>query len=112
MFAKLGYSPVFYPPAATAATNRPVVIVSDAAKSGKPERAVYTSFLQALKQATGQEDAEDAAVAASCVFVDNKQKNVDAAKAAGFHGVLYGTFRLNFHRFDHFELDLRGHTQP
>ena len=24
----------------------------------------------------------------------------------------YGTFRLNFHRFDHFELDLRGHTQP
>ena len=23
----------------------------------------------------------------------------------------YGTFRLNFHRFDHFELDLRGHTQ-
>ena len=25
---------------------------------------------------------------------------------------LYGTFRLNFHRFDRFELDLRGHTQP
>ena len=24
----------------------------------------------------------------------------------------YGTFRLNFHRFDWFELDLRGHTQP
>ena len=24
----------------------------------------------------------------------------------------YGTFRLNFHRFDHFELDLRGHAQP
>ena len=24
----------------------------------------------------------------------------------------YGTFRLNFHRFDCFELDLRGHTQP
>ena len=24
----------------------------------------------------------------------------------------YGTFRLNFHRFDRFELDLRGHTQP
>ena len=22
------------------------------------------------------------------------------------------TFRLNFHRFDRFELDLRGHTQP
>ena len=22
----------------------------------------------------------------------------------------YGTFRLNFHRFDRFELDLRGHT--
>ena len=26
--------------------------------------------------------------------------------------VRYGTFRLNFHRFDRFELDLRGHTQP
>lgn len=92
MFAKLGYSPIFYPPAATAATaatTPPVVIVSDAAKSGKPERAVFTSFLQALKQATGQEDAEDAAVAASCVFVDNKQKNIEAAEAAGFHGVLY-----------------------
>ena len=24
----------------------------------------------------------------------------------------YGTFRPNFHRFDRFELDLRGHTQP
>ena len=24
----------------------------------------------------------------------------------------YGTFRLNFHRFDRFELDLRWHTQP
>ena len=23
----------------------------------------------------------------------------------------YGTFRLNFHHFDRFELDLRGHTQ-
>ena len=27
-------------------------------------------------------------------------------------GSRYGTFRLNFHRFDRFELDLRGHTQP
>ena len=25
---------------------------------------------------------------------------------------VYGTFRLNFDRFDRFELDLRGHTQP
>ena len=25
---------------------------------------------------------------------------------------VYGTFRLNFHRFDQFELDLLGHTQP
>ena len=25
---------------------------------------------------------------------------------------MYGTFRLNSHRFDRFELDLRGHTQP
>ena len=24
----------------------------------------------------------------------------------------YGTFRLNFHRFDRFELDLRGRAQP
>ena len=24
----------------------------------------------------------------------------------------YDTFRPNFHRFDRFELDLRGHTQP
>ena len=24
----------------------------------------------------------------------------------------YGTFRLNFHHFDRFELDPRGHTQP
>ena len=27
-------------------------------------------------------------------------------------GNMYGTFRLNFHRFDRFELDLRVHTQP
>ena len=26
--------------------------------------------------------------------------------------ISYGTFRLNFHRFDRFELDLLGHTQP
>ena len=25
---------------------------------------------------------------------------------------VYGTFRLNFHRFDRFELGVRGHTQP
>ena len=25
---------------------------------------------------------------------------------------VYGTFRLNFHRFDRLELDLPGHTQP
>ena len=30
-------------------------------------------------------------------------------EAASWKG--YGTFRLNFHRFDRFELDLRGHTQ-
>ena len=28
------------------------------------------------------------------------------------YGVGYGTFRLNFHRFDRLGLDLRGHTQP
>ena len=28
------------------------------------------------------------------------------------HVFVYGTFRLNFHRFDRFELDLRGHAQP
>ena len=28
------------------------------------------------------------------------------------NGFAYGTFRLNFQRFDRFELDLRGHTQP
>ena len=26
--------------------------------------------------------------------------------------IVYGTFQLNFHRFDRFELDLRGRTQP
>ena len=36
---------------------------------------------------------------------------------AGQHGYIavgagYGTFRLNFHRFDRFELDLRGYTKP
>ena len=33
-------------------------------------------------------------------------------KAAEAAGDAYGTFRLNFHRFDRFELDLRGYTQP
>ena len=34
-------------------------------------------------------------------------------KRLGFRSVgLYGTFRLTFHRFDRFELDLRGHTPP
>ena len=32
--------------------------------------------------------------------------------ACGGDDARYGTFRLNFHRFDRFELDLRGHTQP
>ena len=37
---------------------------------------------------------------------------VDEVLAGGTCTVLYGTFWLNFHRFDRFELDLRGHTQP
>ena len=51
-----------------------------------------------------------------------KQNDVMAKGANGFDDpqdptlfwdrVAYGTFRLNFHRFDRFELDLRGHTQP
>ena len=33
-------------------------------------------------------------------------------QAAAIKAAKYGTFRLNFHRFDRFELDFRGHTQP
>ena len=33
------------------------------------------------------------------------------ARAQHQPAVGYGTFRLNFHRFDRFELDLRGHTR-
>ena len=32
--------------------------------------------------------------------------------AVNAQAIGYGTFRLNFHRFDRFELDLLGHTQP
>ena len=32
--------------------------------------------------------------------------------SAGKPLAVYGTFRLNFHHFDWFKLDLRGHTQP
>ena len=35
-----------------------------------------------------------------------------AAMGAAIRAAAYGNFRLNFHRFDRFELDLRGHTQP
>ena len=51
-------------------------------------------------------------------YVDGTLWGSDLARAAnqtvqtGDFGVRYGTFRLNFHRFDRFELDLRGHTQP
>ena len=39
---------------------------------------------------------------------------VDKAEFVMFYddACMYGTFRLNFHRFDRFELDLRGYTQP
>ena len=40
----------------------------------------------------------------------NKVVMVDHVVPGDLHG--YGTFRLNFHRFHRFELDLRGHTQP
>ena len=36
------------------------------------------------------------------------KKWVDSNYCKGEAG-MYGTFRLNFHHFDHFELDLRGH---
>ena len=37
---------------------------------------------------------------------------VQGGAAGANTGNWYGTFRLNFHRFDRVELDLRGHTQP
>ena len=36
----------------------------------------------------------------------------DVWVCSGQSNMAYGTFRLNFHRFDRFEPDLRGHTQP
>ena len=35
---------------------------------------------------------------------------IQALVDAGAEPARYGTFRLDFHRFDRFELDLRGHT--
>ena len=32
--------------------------------------------------------------------------------ATDYLAMMYGTFRIDFHRFDWFKLDLRGHTQP
>ena len=46
---------------------------------------------------------------------DKKSINISTLAAGGYANAaaqLYGTFRLNFHRFDRFELDLLGHTQP
>ena len=40
-------------------------------------------------------------------------RQIGYAPAAGSKAAkkpVYGTFRLNFHHFDRFELDLRGHT--
>ena len=45
------------------------------------------------------------------IGLDHALSNVIQTTVTDFV-VVYGTFRLNFHRFDRFELDLRGHTQP
>ena len=60
-----------------------------------------------------------AAVAAAAARKANAEASAGTATGAPAAGVIgcvsidgYGTFRLNFHRFDRFELDLRGRTQP
>ena len=47
-------------------------------------------------------------VAAPCV----SSPDINITVAGSLQQPWYGTFQLNFHRFDRFELDLRGHTQP
>ena len=51
--------------------------------------------------------AEQEEIAAIKKFISSCGTYANAVKQAQ-----YGTFNLNFHRFDPFELDLRGHTQP
>ena len=40
-----------------------------------------------------------------------RQLHLEGVDKFGFIRPGYGTFRLTFHRFDRFELDLRGHTR-
>mmetsp|Transcript_16583 Transcript_16583/g.43034 ORF Transcript_16583/g.43034 Transcript_16583/m.43034 type:complete len:283 (+) Transcript_16583:79-927(+) len=89
VFGRLGYS-------ATVPPDSPIYVVSDAAGAGKPDRAIFTAALEGLRKELGPGSAAGALpeeeLAAQCVFVDNKAKNVEAAVAAGFVGVLYEAY--------------------
>eukprot|EP00040_Diaphanoeca_grandis_P041951 m.263839 g.263839 ORF g.263839 m.263839 type:complete len:259 (-) comp52601_c0_seq1:157-933(-) len=79
IFTKCGYFDIF---------EADLVVVSDAVRCAKPHADIFAVFLEKLRQHTGS-DEDDSVLASSCVFIDNKTKNVDAASLAGFHVVHY-----------------------
>eukprot|EP00041_Stephanoeca_diplocostata_P021635 m.506657 g.506657 ORF g.506657 m.506657 type:complete len:270 (-) comp21876_c0_seq2:2593-3402(-) len=95
IFTRSGYDAVFGAAVLSAESDvsacarlSPLVVVSDAAQCGKPNPKIYKYFLDALRTHTGSTQSDEE-LAASCVFVDNKKANVDAATALGFGGVHY-----------------------
>ena len=73
--------------------------------------AINTMLTLEARVRRGIEDKLDMAYVASLVVSsDNGTLHFYQPVVGTLLG--YGTFRLNFHHFDRFELDLRGHTQP
>merc|ERR1719240_491586 len=69
-FARYGLAELFEEPN--------LVVVSSRARSAKPDKEVFEYFCK-----------ESGLKPSDCVFVDDKQANVEAAEALGFQGIVF-----------------------
>ena len=65
------------------ASDPSLVVVSQVAGVAKPDAGIYNLFHDRLRQKFGEIPAS------SLWFVDDKAKNVDAARALGWNGVVF-----------------------
>ena len=54
-------------------------------RSAKPEARIFECFLERLAAS----EAGNGLSASDCVFIDDKEANVEAARALGFHGIWF-----------------------
>lgn len=60
-----------------------LLVVSDEVSVSKPDAGIYEVFVKRLAEMHPGLQASD------CIFVDDKDENVTAAEAVGFHGVVF-----------------------